>query len=356
MRVALVRSDISRIYLDDVENTSQRDFSVESVGQSRYFEVPTDQKLASMLASTAFVTRVGSNAQTFDTTISNGTKLLIKAAAAVSYTTITVRSGAALTALQVVTDLNVGFKNAKLPFLARADSTNHVAIDSTVGGPAAYIQMDTTAAALATVLGLTLTALSGLTVQALKNAVYVGVTSLSKTGVAATVASVGKGVEGNVQATLTGVTAMTAADVGKVLTISNGATLNNNGTFYIVKVLSATSVVIANQDASSVDSNNGSIHWAEYATMSVDVSVATINALSSFASMTTAQKTSLDNAVANLVAPSLVETGPVLLSFVYGKLHKLASAAFQPGGTRIGLFAAPAIAVVASDGVTPFTI
>jgi len=52
----------------------------------------------------------------------------------------------------------------------------------------------------------------------------------------------------------------------------------------------------------------------------------------------------------------------VLLSFVYGKLGKLSSAAFIPGAPqvatqlRVGLPVGHAAAIVANDGVTPFTI
>lgn len=51
MRIGIVRTDIGRIYLDDVENTSQRDFSSEPAGQSRYFKHPTDAQLQAILTS-----------------------------------------------------------------------------------------------------------------------------------------------------------------------------------------------------------------------------------------------------------------------------------------------------------------
>ena len=355
MRVAALRTDIKDIYLDDVENSSQRTFSSEPAGQSRYFHNPTDVEIASVLTKYAFVTRVGSTAQPFDTTIANGTILLIKASAAASYTQITVTSGAALTAAQIVASLNSGFSSAGLPFLARATVANNVAIDSTVGGPAAYIRMDTTSAALATVLGLTLTALPGLTAPLLNKAVYIGLTAVGgQTGVAATITAFD-----GAKATIGGLTGMQASDVGKCITFSGSANPTNNGTFYITNFISATSVKISNGGAISPDTG---LTWTEYVTMTVDVSAATINALSSFSLMTTTQQSALDTAIANLVAPSLVETGPVLLSFVYGKLHKFSSASFQPGApnastvARIGLPVGAAIACMDNDGVTPFSL
>lgn len=358
MRVALVRSDIGRVYLDDIENTSQRNFSSEPAGQSRYFEVPTDAQLASMLAGVAFVTLLGANAQPFDTTVANGTKLNIRASATAPFTQVTVTSAAGQSAASIVTQLNAQFKNFGLPFLARADATFHVAIDSTIGGPNAYIELSAaspSAGALQTVLGLGLGPFSGLTVPALKNAAYVGNTAIAgQTGAAAVITAVSHGV-----ATVTTVTGMTAADVGRCITFSGSTHPTNNGTFRIVKYISATSVQIANVDA-VVDV--GPLTWTEYANLSVNVAPATINALSTFTNLSTAQKTALDNAIANLIAPSLVETGPVLLSFVYGKLSKLYSAAFIPGAPwiateiRVGLPVGAAVAIVANDGVTPFTV
>jgi hypothetical protein len=366
MRVAPLRSDIGHIYLDDVENASQRNFSSEPVGQSRYFDLPTDAGIASMLASVAFVTLLGTNASTFNTTGSNATKLNIKASASASYTQITVTSGAAQTAAQVVADLNAGFSSNGLPFLARVSGT-HVAIDSTVGGPNAFIELSASSpstAALQTVLGLTAgSAVSGLTVAALKNAVYVGVNAVAgQTGSAASIATAGPyGVNGTTVALLTGLTGMTAAMVGQCITVSGATSAVNNGTFLITGYVSSTSVYAANKDAIA-DASNGSLTWTQYANLSVNVSAATINALSTFTNLSTAQQTALDNAVANLIAPSLVETGPVLLSFVYGKLGLLSSTAFQPGfpnvttETRLGYPPGPAVACVEADGVTPYTV
>ena len=88
----------------------------------------------------------------------------------------------------------------------------------------------------------------------------------------------------------------------------------------------------------------------------IDVSSATILALSTFTLLTTADQTALVDAVADLIAPEIIETGAALLSFAFGIMSKAAAATFQPGGARIGLAAGPALAILQDDGVTPFTL
>lgn len=88
----------------------------------------------------------------------------------------------------------------------------------------------------------------------------------------------------------------------------------------------------------------------------VDVSTATVGALDGITALGTNPKAACIAEIADLVAPKLVETGPVLLSFVKGKLSKLKSSAFQPGGSRSGLPAGIAAAIVADDGTTAYTI
>lgn len=275
MRVAIVRSDIQKVYLDDIESRSQRCFSSEPAGQSRYFHKPTDAELQAVLDAYAPLTIRGTNtAATVDTTVPNGTKLNIKSSASAAYTQVTVTSSATLPKTQIVAELNAAFSSAGLGLVARISGTNQVTIDTTAKGQHAYIAVSASspsAADLHTVLGITAAATTPLTVAALKTAVY------------------------------------------------------------------PTSVT-------------------------VNVAPATINALSTFSLLETAQQTALDNAIADLVAPSLVETGPVLLSFVYGKLSKLRSADFVPGGpvastiARIGLPAGVAAAVVENDGSTPYSV
>lgn len=64
-------------------------------------------------------------------------------------------------------------------------------------------------------------------------------------------------------ATITGLTGMTAASIGRMLTISGAASPGNNGTFLIIALNSATSVDITNAGAVAGDANNGSIVWTE---------------------------------------------------------------------------------------------
>ena len=88
----------------------------------------------------------------------------------------------------------------------------------------------------------------------------------------------------------------------------------------------------------------------------IDVSTSTIAALSTYSLLTTAASAALVDAVADLIAPALVETGQVLLSFAVGVLGKAADATFQPGGARIGLAVGPALALLEDDGSTVFTL
>jgi DNA-binding phage protein len=267
--MAIVRSDIGHLYLNDVENRSQRNFSSQPPGQSRYFHKPTDAEFAALLGRVAFLTIQGSDtAATVDTTIANGTKLNIKTSAAAPYTQVVVTSSATLAKTQIVTELNLAFLNAGLGLVARIAGTNKITIDTTAKGTTAYVSISASSpstAALHTVLGLAATTTTGMSVATLKTAAYP--------------------------------TAIT-----------------------------------------------------------VDVSTATLGALSTFALQTVAAKAATVAAIADFIAPSLIETGPALLSFALGNMSKLTSALFQPGGARIGLPIGVAAAIVANDGVTPFTL
>ena len=88
----------------------------------------------------------------------------------------------------------------------------------------------------------------------------------------------------------------------------------------------------------------------------VDVSTATIVALAGITALGSGPKAACAAEIQDLVAPKLVETGPVLLSFVKGKLAQLKKSSFQPGGTRSGLVAGICAAIVADDGTTTYTI
>lgn len=60
---------------------------------------------------------------------------------------------------------------------------------------------------------------------------------------------------------VTGLTGMFANAVGSKLTISGAASAGNNGSFQIIKFISATEVYIINASAVTGDANNGSISW-----------------------------------------------------------------------------------------------
>lgn len=270
MRVGFVRSDVTKVYLSDIENTSQRNFSSEPRGQSRYFTKPSDEVLSSALASSAALSiRASNTAATVNTSANN--VLRIKSKSTDSFTVISVTAGATTAKTLIVTELNAAFANAGLPLVASVVGTNQVQIDSTGlnRGPGSFISIDSVAngSTLNSAVGFPVgvTSVSGLTVAALKTAVY------------------------------------------------------------------PTSVTI-------------------------DVSSATIVALSTFSLLTSGQQSTLVDAIADVVAPKLVETGPVLLSFAYGILSKLRSASFQPGGSRIALPAGVGVAVVENDGTTPFVL
>lgn len=191
MRLASLRTDISKIYLSDVENSSQRDFSSEADGQSLYLKHPTDADFTTLLKAVAPVTVLGTAATPFDTTVANGTKLNVRTSSTSSYVQITVRSSASATAAQVAADLNAAFLNAGIKATARVSGT-HVAIDSMAKGPSAYLQLSASSpstAALQTVLGLSTSASAGVTVSALKAVIYptpttADVSSATITGIA----------------------------------------------------------------------------------------------------------------------------------------------------------------------------
>lgn len=276
MRVGIVRSDIGKVYLSDVENRSQRSFSSEPAGQSRNFALPSDAQLLAVLNAKAVLSAKGNNASATSNTTGGNNVLRIKANPAAAFSVITVTSNASLSKAQLVADLNTGFQNAGLLLVATlltGSDANKVQIDTVApnSGPGAKLQIDTTAngstlnAALHSGWAASPPNLAGLAVSALKAAVYPSATT-------------------------------------------------------------------------------------------INVASATITALSTFTDMQAAAQTALVNAVADAVAPSLVETGPVLLSFAYGVLSKLRSTSFQPGGSRIGLPAGVAVAIVANDGSTPFTL
>jgi len=190
MRVGIVRSDIGKVYLSDVENRSQRCFSSEPAGQSRNFAKPADADLLAVLNSKAILSAKGDNASATSNTTSGNNVLRVRANPAAAYSVITVTSNAALSKAQLVAELNTGFLNAGLPLVATvlaAPDLNKVQIDTVApeAGPLATLQIDTTAngstlnAALHSTWAAGPPNLVGLSVAALKAAVYPSATTIN---------------------------------------------------------------------------------------------------------------------------------------------------------------------------------
>jgi hypothetical protein len=79
-----------------------------------------------------------------------------------------------------------------------------------------------------------------------------------QTGAGASLDSIASGI-----VTVSGLTGMTSASVGRFITISGAATGANNGTFLITAFNSATSVDYSNPSGVAPDGNNGAISWSE---------------------------------------------------------------------------------------------
>lgn len=278
MRVGFIRSDIQKLYLNDVEDTSQRNFSSEPKGQSRYFHQATAADITIPLNKWGILSLRGTDVNAnVNTSIPNNV-LKIQQASAPTFTSITVTDGAIVSKVQIAADLNSAFIRNGLPFHAvvfAAGANRQLQINTMApnSGPSATLVLDSGAG------GSTLNAIVGFNVAGV---------------------------------TMAGLTA------------------------------AAVLAVVAPPGA-------------------IDVRPATINGLSSFSLLTTAQQALIrdgdeSNGLADVVAPRLVETGPVLLSFVFGNISKLASAAFQPGGARIGLPAGAAALALDDDGNTPYSI
>jgi len=68
--------------------------------------------------------------------------------------------------------------------------------------------------------------------------------------------------------TLTGLSGLSSSDVGRFITLINPTSVSNIGSFLIVSVLSSSSCLIYNPNATASDAHNGSIQWVEYSTLS----------------------------------------------------------------------------------------
>jgi hypothetical protein len=73
----------------------------------------------------------------------------------------------------------------------------------------------------------------------------------------------GSGVSGVTSgfATITGLAGMTSDNLYDQILLSGSASAGNNGSFQIVKIISATSVMVANPKGVASDANNGAISW-----------------------------------------------------------------------------------------------
>jgi hypothetical protein len=130
----------------------------------------------------------------------------------------------------------------------------------------------------------------------------------------------------------------------QVDSVVNGSTLNTAVGFAAGGV-TVTGITVA------------SVKAAVYPTpTTINVSTAAIVALSSWSLLSATKQAALVDAVAEVIAPSFVETGAVLLSFAYGVFSKMRSATFQPGGDRVGLPAGVAAAFLQDDGVSVFSL
>lgn len=99
-------------------------------------------------------------------------------------------------------------------------------------------------------------AVLGKTVAAVHNAA--GVFPDTNSGATATISAFASN-----QLTLTGLSGLTDAMVGREITLNGCANVGNNGTFQITKVLSATSCKVFDKTGSFPDANSGAISWTE---------------------------------------------------------------------------------------------
>ncbi len=409
MRVGIIRQDLASLHLDDIENTSQRNFSSQPPGQSRQIEYPSFNVLLSVLNQYAFLSNPGSGA-TFPLTLTGANNTLTaKASATGSVVTMTIATGA-YSAAALATAINAAFAANSLLLVASVITGPQIQVDTVApaspfvpsfataytmispplgrsvespfvpplnSGPTAYMLLG---GSLATALGLGTSALTGLPVNSLAS-IGLGSPSgvYSNTGIAGqsgTAASIIAGPTAGVY-TVTGLTGMTANSVLHRLFIT-GSGSSNNGTYQIVAYNSPTSVNIATPPGQALtvpDANNPAIHWNEDA-VTFNISYTQIGTLSTFAHMEgysattpTGSFLALATGIQNAIAAQLIETGPVLLSFGLGKLSIMLASNFQPGlgvssaypygeGAiqRLGYAAGPAVYITQDDGVTPYTI
>lgn len=174
MRAGFVnRTDLPKgLYIDDIEDTSRRNFSSQPKGQSRVLRRPTDAEVQSVLTAFALLSERGSDTGATKDTDPNDT-LRIRASSSAPYTVITVTTDNALAVATLVNELNLAFINNGLPFTASVVGTNQVQIDTTSGDVSLDIDTVANGSTLNTALGFTDgVTVTPLTVAALRTAAY----------------------------------------------------------------------------------------------------------------------------------------------------------------------------------------
>lgn len=171
MRIGMVRTDLRKLYLSDLENSSQRNFSSEPRGQSRYVHRATDAELLSVLNELAYVSIRGSdNNATVDTTAAGDLIFQLTAGGPLITASITTLAGG--TAKTIIrNELNAAFTALGVGVTARISGTNQIQLDTSAKGPNAYIKIDASST-LETVIGLSTTAVVGVPVATLRTTVY----------------------------------------------------------------------------------------------------------------------------------------------------------------------------------------
>lgn len=261
----MIRNDIGGVYIADVENTSQRYFSSEPAGQSRYVKKPTNSDLASVLNLYGAVSVLASNTTASVNTSTNNTLRVRQGSG--SFLSIVVTAGASTSKSVIASDITRVMMANNFPAKAVVAGSNQILIYTTGSnqGPSASLEIDS---------------------------------------------------------------------------VANGSTLSTAVGFNTAGV-TLTGVSVSTLVA------------AIYPTAStVDVSSSTILALGSFSSLPSSERSSLVNAIADAVAPRLVETDRVVASATSGMISKLASSSFHPGRGHTGVEAGAALVLLEDDGVT----
>lgn len=118
MRIGVIRSDIGKIYMADVESRSRRDFPLEPPGNTRYAHKPTDDELISIMRRRAVLTLNGADQNpTVDT--SKGANVIRLSVNGGQWHEIAVTSDSAASKERIAGDLNAAFQSLGLDLRAR---------------------------------------------------------------------------------------------------------------------------------------------------------------------------------------------------------------------------------------------